>query len=185
MLTDLRDRFEELVASLEANPDWVTARLRPPVLVLGRFKGVETGLRQLRRIHPLETREIEVRGRRLRVPTLAEILRIKGWLAVSRNATRDYLDLAALSDHAGVDAAASALAALDEYFRDVYRPDSDRDVSVALQLARQLAQPEPYDLDQTDLANYKRLAPRWRDWNAVRAQLRGLAVALAAKLAAR
>ena len=155
------------------------------MLVLGRLEGVETGLRQLRRTRALETMEIEVRGRRLRVPTPAAILRIKGWLAVSRNATRDYLDLAALSDHAGVDAAANALAELDQYYRDVYRPDGDRDVSVALRLGRQLAQPEPYDFDQTDLACCKRLAPRWLDWDAVRAQLRRLAVALAGRMAAR
>lgn len=178
VLEDLRERFEELVSALERDPDWVTARLRPPVLILGRFKGVETGLRQLRRSRPPETTEISVRGRRLRVPTLAEILRIKGWLAVSRNATRDYLDLAALSEHAGMTAAAHALVELDAYYQDVYRPDASRDVSVALQLARQLAQPLPYDLDATDLSSYKRLDPRWQDWEAVRTQLRGLAVAL-------
>jgi hypothetical protein len=178
VLADLRERFDELVAALERDPDWVTARLRPPVLILGQFKGVETGLRQLRRSRPPETTEISVRGRRLRVPTLAEILRIKGWLAVSRNATRDYLDLAALSEHAGVTAAAHALAGLDAYYRDVYRPDASRDVSVALQLARQLAQPLPYDLDATDLLSYKRLDRRWQDWEAVRTRLRGLAVAL-------
>jgi len=178
VLADLRERFGELVAALESDPDWVTARLRPPVLILGRFKGVETGLRQLRRARPPETAEITVRGRTLRVPTLAEILRIKGWLAVQRNATRDYLDLAALAEHAGLPAAARALADLDRYYRDVYRPDAGRDVSVALQLARQLAEPLPYDLDATDLPHYKRLEPRWQDWDAVRAQLRRLAVAL-------
>ena len=178
VLTDLRERFEQLVAALESDPDWVTARLRPPVLILGQFKGVETGLRQLRRSRPLETTEISVRGQRLRVPTLSEILRIKGWLAVSRNATRDYLDLAALSVRAGLPAAAGALAELDQCYRDVYRADTQRDVSVALQLARQLAEPAPYDLDQTDLSTYKRLDPRWQDWAAVRKQLRELAVAL-------
>ena len=184
VLDDLRERFAELVAALESDPDWITSRLKPPVLILGEFKGVETGLRQLRRSRPPETIEIEVRGRRLRVPTLAEILRIKGWLAVSRNATRDYLDLAALSAHAGLPTAARALAELDLYYRDVYRPEAGRDVSVALQLARQLAAPLPYDLDATDLANYRRLERRWQDWDAVRAQLRALAVALTEALAA-
>jgi hypothetical protein len=178
VLTDLRERFEQLLSALENDPDWVTARLKPPVLILGQFKGVETGLRQLRRSAPLETTEISVRGQRLRVPTLSEILRIKGWLAVSRNATRDYLDLAALSVRAGLPAAAQALADLDRSYRDVYRADAQRDVSVALQLARQLAEPTPYDLDQTDLPRYKRLEPRWHDWAAVCAQLRSLAVAL-------
>ena len=178
VLTDLRGRFGQLLTALESDPEWVTARLKPPVLILGQFKGVETGLRQLRRSAPLETTEIDVRGQCLRVPTLSEILRIKGWLAVSRNATRDYLDLAALSVEAGLPAAAHALAELDRCYRDVYRASARRDVSVALQLARQLAEPAPYDLDETDLPSYKRLAPRWRDWGAVREQLRRLAVAL-------
>lgn len=178
ILTDLRERFEQLLTALETDPDWVTARLNPPVLILGQFKGVETGLRQLRRSRPLESTEIGVRGQRLRVPTLSETLRIKGWLAVSRNATRDYLDLAALSALAGLPAAARALAELDACYRDVYRADAERDVSVALQLARQLAEPAPYDFDQTDLSSYKRLHPRWQDWSAVRRQLRELAVAL-------
>ena len=97
---------------------------------------------------------------------------------MSRNATRDYLDLAALSVEAGLPAAARSLAELDRCYRDVYRASARRDVSVALQLARQLAEPAPYDLDETDLPSYKRLAPRWRDWGAVREQLRRLAVAL-------
>ncbi|HZR02168.1 MAG TPA: hypothetical protein VFA81_03225 [Burkholderiales bacterium] len=178
VLTDLRERFEELVVALEQDPDWTTARLNAPVLILGRFKGVETGLRQLRRSRPLETTELFVRGHKLRVPTLPEILRIKGWLAVTRNATRDYLDLAALSVAAGVPVAAKALAELDECYRDVYRPEAQRDVSIALQLARQLAQPPPYDLDETDLSSYKRLDKRWQDWGAVREQLRKLSVTL-------
>jgi hypothetical protein len=178
VLTDLRESFAQLLTALESDPEWVTARLKSPVLILGQFKGVETGLRQLRRSTPLETTEISVRGQRLRVPTLPEILRIKGWLAVDRNATRDYLDLAALSVQAGLPAAAQALAQLDGCYRDIYRPDAERDVSVALQLARQLAEPAPYDLDETDLRSYKRLEPRWQDWAAVRLQLRELAVAL-------
>jgi hypothetical protein len=178
ILADLRERFERLVAALETDPDWVTARLSPPVLILGQFKGVETGLRQLRRSRPLETTEIRVRGQPLRVPTLSETLRIKGWLAVSRNATRDYLDLAALSALAGLSVAGRALAELDDYYRDLYRTDAERDVSAALQLARQLAEPVPYDFDEIELSSYRRLEARWQDWNAVRGQLRALAVAL-------
>jgi len=49
VLTDLRGRFGQLLTALESDPEWVTARLKPPVLILGQFKGVETGLRQLRR----------------------------------------------------------------------------------------------------------------------------------------
>jgi DNA-binding transcriptional regulator YiaG len=58
-------------------------------------------VRQLLRSWPLETVEIEVRGK----PAAAEILRIKAWLALSRNQTHDYLDIAALADLIGLDGA--------------------------------------------------------------------------------
>jgi hypothetical protein len=86
--------------------------------------------------------------------------------------------VASILELAGLPAAAEALAELDRCYRDIYRADAQRDVSVALQLARQLAEPVPYDLDQTDLPSYKRLDPRWQDWAAVRGPLRELAVAL-------
>jgi hypothetical protein len=75
ILADLRERFEQILTAPEADPDWVTARLNPPVLVLWQFKGVETGLRQLRRSRALESTEIGVRGQRLRVPTLSATCR--------------------------------------------------------------------------------------------------------------
>lgn len=52
VVADLQQRFDEWVTELERDADRVTARLRPPVLILGRFKNVETGLRQLRRQRP-------------------------------------------------------------------------------------------------------------------------------------
>jgi hypothetical protein len=39
-----------------------------------------------------------VEGERLVVPTAAKILRIKGWLALTQNQTRYYLDVAALAE---------------------------------------------------------------------------------------
>ncbi|MGH3435561.1 MAG: hypothetical protein ACRDRN_03755 [Sciscionella sp.] len=47
----------------------------------------------------------------LRVPSAEETLRIKGFLIVGRNQTRDYLDVAALADRYGVADAAAVLAA--------------------------------------------------------------------------
>jgi hypothetical protein len=32
----------------------------------------------------------------------------------------------------------------------------------------QLANPLPYDLEETDLTEYRRLHPRWQDWNRVK-----------------
>ena len=40
--------------------------------------------------------------------------------------------------------------------------------SALQQLQIQLANPLPFDLEETKLAEYKNLAPRWQDWNAVK-----------------
>src|SRR3990167_4055835 len=89
---DLQKRFDEILAQVEKEAGWKTNRMEPPVLILGNFQGVRTGIRQLIRKKPLETTMI----RGLRVPTIAEILRIKAYLIVKRNTTRDFIDFAAL-----------------------------------------------------------------------------------------
>ncbi|MDN5870004.1 MAG: hypothetical protein L0H73_04715 [Nitrococcus sp.] len=58
---DLRERYEELLDSLEARDDWETARTNYGVLILGNFQCVETGLRQLRRDEPLEVETVDTR----------------------------------------------------------------------------------------------------------------------------
>lgn len=172
VLTDLRQRFEEVLAALEATEGWVTSRVRPQVLILGSLDGVETGIRQLVRRRPLEVEEVEVGGRALRVPTLAEILRIKAWLVLRRNATRDYLDLVALAGRMGAGDAARAIVDMDEYYEDQVGPGGRR---VATQLVKQLAEPAPYDLSDVDLAHYRALAAPWRDWDTVVQAARALA----------
>ncbi len=170
VLTDLKERFDEVLAALEATDGWVTARVRRPVLILGSLDGVETGVRQLIRRRPLEVEEFHLRGRRLTVPTLEEILRVKAWLVLRRNATRDYLDVVALADRLGRHRAARVVAELDTYYEDQIGPDGRR---VATQLARQMAEPAPYDLSNVDLAHYRELDARWRDWaNVVQASQR-------------
>jgi hypothetical protein len=136
--------------------------------------GVETGIRQLIRRRPLEVESITVGRRKLRVPTLQEILRIKAWLVVARNATRDYLDTVALADRLGSAAAARVILGMDDFYADQIGPDGRR---VATQVVRQLAEPVPYDLSEVDLAHYRRLEARWRDWKAVADACRRLAVA--------
>jgi hypothetical protein len=78
-VTDLRDRFDDVLSSLEAAAGWRTERFQKPVLILGAMDGILTGIRQLRRTRPLETEEREG----LRVPTLAEMARIKAEAAAS------------------------------------------------------------------------------------------------------
>jgi hypothetical protein len=172
VVIDLEERFDSILENLEALGDWSTARVMPGKIILGELGGIETGVRQLLRERPLETTAIEVGGRRLLVPTLAEILRVKAWLALSRNQTRDYLDVAALAERIGLDEAAAVLREIDDYYADVNR----RPEAVATQLVRQLADPRPRDGEVTaQLASYKALDPRWHQWSAVTAVLAELA----------
>lgn len=176
VLVDLRDRFEEVLSTLEASKGWVTARVRPGRVILGNFDGIETGVLQLRRTQPLEVVELFVRGHRLRVPTVDEMLRVKAWMIVYRNATRDFLDVAALATRFGLDASGRVLARLDDYYADQH----ENGRGVVTQLARMLAEPRPYDLDAVDLAAYRELAARWQDWDQVRAACAGLGLAVLA-----
>jgi hypothetical protein len=162
VLIDLRDRFDEVLGQLESVVGWRTARVKRPVLILGSLDGIETGVRQLIRERPLQTQEVRLGEVRLRVPTEAEMLRIKGVLILKRNATRDYLDFAALADRLGPDAVRAALADFDALYP---QPSSE---SALQQLQVQLANPMPFDLEQLDLTEYRRLHPDWQDWDRVK-----------------
>jgi len=89
------------------------------------------------------------------------MLRIKAVLILKRNATRDYLDFAALADRIGDDEAILALRSFDTIYP---QPNGE---SALQQLQIQLAAPLPYDLDEVDLAEYKQLTSKWHDWSAV------------------
>ena len=173
VLEDLRERFDEILADLEATDGWVTARIRRPVLILGRLDGVETGIRNLIRRRPLEVEQVRIGERTLRVPTLAEIARIKAWLCLIRNATRDYLDFAALADRLGAAESSSVVIAIDDYYADQLGPGGRR---VATQVAKQLAEPRPDDLSRVDLATYRKLDRRWQNWQTVTDACRKVAV---------
>jgi hypothetical protein len=162
VLTDLTQRFDTVLAELESVAGWTTARVKRPVLILGSLDGIETGVRQLIRQAPLETERLQTPGGTVTVPTAGEVLRIKGILILRRNATRDYLDFVALATHMRADAVASALGRFDELYP---QPNGE---SALLQLQIQLANPMPYDLEETNLAEYKNLALHWHDWSAVK-----------------
>jgi hypothetical protein len=99
----------------------------------------------------------------VRLPTLPEALRIKAFLCLERNATHDYLDVAALATRLGMDAAFAALEPMDE----LYPQKGDDPWIVRTQLIKQLADPRPYDLDDVDLAEYKGEMPPLDRWDAV------------------
>ena len=153
---------QAVLKQLESVAGWRTARVARPVMILGSLDGIETGVRQLTRRRPLETTSFSAHGVAVTIPTPAEILRVKGVLILRRNATRDYLDFAALADRLGAEATASALAPFDELY------PQDNGESALQQLQAQLANPLPHDLEGTNLSGYKNLAPRWHDWQAVK-----------------
>ena len=175
VLEDLAARFDAVLDAIEATDGWVTNRVTPGKIILGELGDIETGVRQLIRNRPLEVAEVALpSGHVLRVPTPDEILRIKGYLIVRRNQVRDYLDVAALSDRAGISHAADVLGHIDEYYADQRGPDAE---GVATQLTRQLADPRPADARTIkQLHEYRDLASRWADWKNVTDVCRAVAV---------
>lgn len=176
VLADLHDRFEMVLDALEGDEGWATNRLVPGKVILGNLGGVEIGVRQLIRRRPLEVTALRLpSGRRVRVPTLEETLRIKAYLVVRRNQVREYLDVAALADHMGLSRAARVLSSIDLYYGDQNKsPDG-----VASQIVRQLADPSPADRSVTrQLHHYKRLRHPWKTWSSVVSVCRALAVTM-------
>ena len=162
ILSDLKENYEEVLDFLEGRDDWETARIHPPKLILGNFQGVETGVRQLRRNRPLETQQIHITGKSLTTPTVPEMIRTKGWMIVSRNATRDYIDFAALAKHIGFEDTVDILIDFYEFYSDLIRGSQ---ASPIVQLIRQLAEPKPGDLEQIDISQYKGIQPPFDSWD--------------------
>lgn len=174
VVSDLEVRFEAVLEAIEATDGWVTNRVAPGKIILGELGGIETGVRQLLRRRPLEVTEVALpSGQVVRVPTLEETLRIKGYLIVRRNQTRVFLDVAALSHRCGLEHAAAVLSRIDEYYSDQRDPSAQ---GVASQLVLQLADPAPADpLSSQELSEYKKLDQRWENWKSVVAVTRSLA----------
>jgi hypothetical protein len=173
VVKNLIERYDTILEALEAEDGWVTNRLVPGKLILGRIGDIETGVRQLIRKQPLETAQLTLpSGHVVTVPTDAEALRIKAFLVVRRNQTRDYLDVAALSDRIGAQQAAQILADIDRYYADQH----DGGDGVASQVYRQLSDPRPADTQTTtQLRRYKNLDARWHQWSAVTAACQAVA----------
>jgi hypothetical protein len=157
VLDDLRERFETVLAALEAAAGWQTERVQRPVLILGSLDGILTGIRQLRRTRPLETEVVEG----LRVPTLPEMARIKAWLLATRLTVRDYLDTVVLFERLGQRETAAALQSFDA----IYQQESE--TSPLAEVAERLAAASPRDAADIDLASYRGLRPPWNDWSYV------------------
>lgn len=154
VLADLRDRFDEVLAALEAAAGWHTDRVQRPVLILGQLDGILTGIRQLRRTRPLETEEVAG----VRVPTLAEMARIKAWLLATRYTVRDYLDTVVLFERLGDAGITRALQSFDEIYRQAGT------ASPLAEVGERLAAAAPRDVGAIDLRHYRGLRPPWNEW---------------------
>ncbi|MGB6451701.1 MAG: hypothetical protein WBE92_13190 [Steroidobacteraceae bacterium] len=175
VMGDLARHYDSAIAALESIVGWRTGRRVRGKLVLGKIDGIEAGLRNQRRSAPLATAIVTLpSGRRLKLPTVEEMLRIKAFLIVERNAARDYLDVAALSDHLGLRRSAEALDRMNELYAEFAGEGGSMLSSVVVKLAK----PDPYDLTAIDLKEYKGIVAPWNDWRAVESQCRSLAVAL-------
>ena len=178
VLTDLVERYEEVLEAVEATEGWATSvrASKPPFTIMGSLGGVEAGLRQRRRRRPLETTEVLVGdGLTVVAPTAAEALRVKAYLVVQRNVVRDFLDVVALAEHLGTDVAMEVLVDIDSYYVD--RSDQPGSVLTALVIA--LADPRPRDTDVIEeLPRYKGLEARWHRWADVVEAAQALALRL-------
>lgn len=170
VLEDLRGRFDEMLATLEAAAGWSTDRVQRPVLIPGQLDGILTGIRQLRRTRPLETEEVSG----LQVPTLGEMARIKAWLLVIRHTLRDYLDTVVLFERLGEKGVEAALRPFDEVYRQLGA------ASPLAELAERLAAATPTDVATIDLKNYRGLRPPWNEWDNVARRGRHWAQVIAA-----
>jgi hypothetical protein len=162
VITDLEERFDLILESLEREGDWITNRVVYGKIILGELGGIETGIRQLIRKKPLEFQKLQIEEFSLNVPTIEEITRIKAFLIVKRNQMRDYLDFVALSDKIGGPVCAKILENFDDYYTDDL-PDEKPALS---QLLRQLSDPSPKDFRSIEqLHDYKGTIDKWIDWN--------------------
>lgn len=126
---------------------------------------------QFERRSPVETTHVQLpTGDRLQIPTGAETLRLKGYLIMSRNSSRDYAEFADLVDTMEAETAAVVLAGMDRY----YSGQSPRRQWIASQLVRRLADPHPSDLDDDGWPESDARA----DWDGVRQRCLSVAVAM-------
>ncbi|MFZ0834786.1 MAG: MMPL family transporter [Mycobacterium sp.] len=114
---------------------------------------------------PVETTNVQLpTGDRLQIPTGAETLRMKGYLLMCRNSSRDYAEFAELVDTMDPTTAALVLAGMDKY----YCGQQPRKQWVATQLVRRLADPQPSDEEiEPDV-----------DWEEVKQRCLSVAVAM-------
>lgn len=159
LMMDLRGHFDEVLDKLSESEEWKTARLKRPVLILGSINDCDVGFRQSLRSLPIETVKADTKFGELEIPTLNEMIGMKAFLLYRRNALRDFLDFAALAECTTEAEVISSLMKLDERYGEL------QTISLRLEVSRALVNPEPVDLEGTDISHYRSLSSEWHDWN--------------------
>ncbi len=120
---------------------------------------------------PMETTNVQLpTGDRLSIPTGAETLRLKSYLIMCRNSTKDFAEFADLVASMETQTAAVVLAGMDRY----YCGEPSRKQWVATQLVRRLADPHPSDEFDIPMSGPQAEA----DWAKVRERCLSVAVAM-------
>lgn len=166
VVSDLRERYEQVREHMLEVPGWSEADAKPPVLLLGSLDGVDVGFRQLRRNTPIETTTMATASGPLTIPTLEELIRTKAFLLYQRHYTRDFVDFAALSLLVPDPVVVESLAGLDQKFAWEKQP------SVALGVLKALMRAEPADLGTHGFETFRWIAPRQNSWPEVQARCR-------------
>jgi hypothetical protein len=160
-----------------------TTRLRQPIHPVTMWRGrlsvaldalstaAEADPPVVRRLSPMETTNVQLpTGDRLQIPTGAETLRLKSYLIMCRNSTKDFAEFADLVESMETQTAAVVLAGMDRY----YCGQRSRKQWVATQLVRRLADPHPSDEDDESTSG----PGAQEDWARVRERCLSVAVAM-------
>lgn len=164
-LAQLRRRAHGQSRSASDNPD-----VHPVTMWGGRLSVAldalslsETDGPAIERRSPVETTTVLLpTGDRLEIPTGAETLRLKGYLIMSRGSAQDYADFVDMVSCMDIRTAAAVLAGIDGY----YCGERSKNQWVATQLVRRLADPHPFDDQET------------ADWPEVKQRCLAVAVAM-------
>ena len=176
--THSKDQPGSVLEALERMSGWNPSQVGARLLALDDLDGVETGVRSLTRCAPLKVEEKAVGGVKDVVPTRAECLRITAYLALTRNAMRDYLNVAALADKMGPVATAAALETMDAFYPQNNGRGLWSDWIVRTQMVKQFREPKPVDLDKVVWAECKAATPPIDSWARVEKILSGLVMDL-------
>ncbi|MGH8965422.1 MAG: hypothetical protein ACRDXB_08855, partial [Actinomycetes bacterium] len=103
-------------------------------------------------------------------PTGAETLRLKSYLVMCRNSTKDFEEFAELVESLETETAALVLSGMDRY----YCGQNPTSRWVATQLVRQLADPQPSDERELAMSDPDAAA----EWEKVRQRCLSVAVAM-------